>query len=61
MATINVQFSDATQSSVSAYFGCAPAAAAYENLGTLDSSDSRWAKFYNSMPKIIQECLPAIG
>lgn len=46
MAKINVQFTDATETVISAYFNGPQNEEAYANLGTVDTSDKRWATFF---------------
>ncbi|MFP3652308.1 MULTISPECIES: hypothetical protein [Burkholderia] len=48
MTTINVQFSDSTESEVVAYFASPQDPEAYQHLGTIDTSDARWASFYQN-------------
>lgn len=58
MTTITVQFSDASESTITAYFSDPQSRGQYENLGTVDTSDARWHAFYNGMPKVIQQGVP---
>lgn len=62
MTMINVQFADSTDAVVIAYLA-APVPEALEeywpNTGTLDTSDQRWATYYNMQPALIQAALPA--
>jgi hypothetical protein len=46
MAAINVQFSDSMGQKIVAYFSSPQDPSAYHNLGTVDTSDERWASFY---------------
>lgn len=48
MTTIYVQFSDSTEEIVIAYFASPQSESEYPNLGTVDSSDKRWAVFYGA-------------
>jgi len=48
MTLLNVQFSDSTKSKVIAYFAGQQDPAAYQNLGTVLTSDAMWATFYNA-------------
>ena len=48
MTSLNVQFSDSTESEVVAYFASPQDPEVYQNLGTVEASDARWAKFYGS-------------
>lgn len=47
MSTVFVQFSDATETTVIAVFGCAQNASAYPNQASIDSSDARYQAFAN--------------
>lgn len=49
---LNVQFSDATGSTVVAYFASPQDAGDYQNLGLIDQSDARWATFYEKVSEI---------
>jgi hypothetical protein len=44
---LNVQFSDSTESIIVAYFASPQSASDYANLGTVETSDARWATFYD--------------
>ncbi len=52
MTTLNVQFSDASKLTIVAYFACPQSDSAYPNLGTVESSDSRWTAFYSAVDGI---------
>lgn len=56
---LNVQFSDATQEIVLAYFGCPQDENAFPNQGTVAVSDARWKTFYASLPAMMQDALTA--
>ena len=58
MTTLNVQFTDSTEATIVAYFGCAQNPAVWANTGTVDSSDARWATYYNSITTSMQPYLP---
>ncbi|MET3654103.1 hypothetical protein ABIC75_003841 [Dyella japonica] len=58
---VNVQFADATNSVVITYFASPQDAGAYENLGTVATSDPQWASFYNSFAPNSQRNLPSPG
>jgi len=47
--TLNVQFSDSTESVVASYFGSPQDPKAFPNQGELVSSDARWKTFYGQM------------
>jgi hypothetical protein len=57
--SINVQFSDATDATIIAYFGCPQNATVYPNQRTVTTSDARWATFYDALPASAQQGLPA--
>jgi len=61
MQTINVQFSDDTDSTVVAYFAGPQDPTDYPHQGTLPTTDPRWAAFYNQVPVFIRGGLPAPG
>ncbi|MDN7488466.1 hypothetical protein QZM35_12230 [Burkholderia sp. AU45274] len=46
MTTLNVQFSDSTESTIISYFDSPQDSDQYENFGTVDTDDKRWATFY---------------
>ncbi|PKA72378.1 hypothetical protein ATI02_5430 [Pseudomonas baetica] len=48
MSNVIVQFSDATESTVVAYFASPQDSEVYACLGLIDVSDDRWAEFYDS-------------
>ncbi|WP_175725176.1 hypothetical protein [Burkholderia ambifaria] len=58
MTTLNVEFSDETESRIVAYFAAQQDPDVYENLGTVDTSDERWSIFYNAAGGVISG-LPA--
>ena len=58
MATVNIMFSDATETVVIAYFAGPQDPEFYPNQATMDTSDPRWKTFYESMPDYLQEWLP---
>lgn len=47
--TLNVQFADSSESTIDAYFASPQDPSAYANLGTVDTSDPRWASFYEAV------------
>ncbi|WP_157642633.1 hypothetical protein [Burkholderia ubonensis] len=59
MSTINVQFSDSTEKTIVAYFSGPQSASAYQNFGTVDASDARWAAFYAAQGAQTQALLPS--
>jgi hypothetical protein len=49
MGNVNVQFSDSSESAIVSYFSGPQDPSEYENLGTVDTDDARWAAFYAAM------------
>lgn len=58
MATVTVNFTDATSTTVCQYFAGPQDPSAYAFLGQLDTSDSRWSSFYELMSPETQAMLP---
>jgi hypothetical protein len=58
MSTINVQFSDASQSKIAAFFAVAQEQIDWPNQGVLDTADARWETFYKSLATVSQNGLP---
>jgi hypothetical protein len=56
---INVNFSDSTQTTIVAFFGCTQDASIFPNQGTVDASDARWKAFYEAQPIYARGLLPA--
>jgi deferrochelatase/peroxidase EfeB len=54
---LNVQFSDATETVIIAYFSGPQNATAYPNQGTVLPSDVRWATYYATLPAAVQATL----
>lgn len=59
--TLNVQFSDATETSIIAVFGARQNGSVYTNQGELASSDTRYSAYYDALPAWAQAALPAPG
>ncbi|KLU21978.1 hypothetical protein EOS_33090 [Caballeronia mineralivorans PML1(12)] len=59
MTTINVQFSDATEASVTSYFGCPQDPDLYPNQAEISASDARWKAYFEAQLASIQQYLPA--
>lgn len=59
MTTLNVQFTDSSESIIQSYFGNPQDETVYPNQGTVLSSDARWKAFVASMPALVQSELPA--
>jgi hypothetical protein len=59
MNTLNVQFSDATETTIVSYFGSPQDPVAWPNQGAVDASDERWKIYFDSQPPITQRLLPA--
>jgi len=50
MSTVlTVQFRDSSEESIITYFGSPQNAGDIQNLGTVDTADTRWAAFYEHM------------
>jgi len=59
MTTINVQFSDATETVVTGYAGCPQDENTWPHQGVISVSDPRWKTYYDAQhPAIIQPYLP---
>ncbi|MCO1384485.1 hypothetical protein [Burkholderia multivorans] len=58
MTTLNVQFSDSSETTIIVYFASPQSMSAYTNLGTVEASDARWAAFYQSMDSQARQYLP---
>jgi len=58
MSQINVQFSDASQTTVIAYLGSPQDPVHFHNQGQIEASDPRWKVYYDSLPPAMQEGLP---
>lgn len=59
--TLNVQFSDATESSIIAVFGAPQNGSAYPNQGEIGSGDTRYSAYYDALPTWARAALPAPG
>jgi hypothetical protein len=59
MATISVQFSDAKQTAIFAYFASPQETTVYQNQAQIDTVDSRYATHYNGLPAQFRLALPA--
>lgn len=57
MPNINVQFSDATETVIVSIFG-SPQDPSWQNQGTVEVSDERYAVYYNSLPPTMQQYWP---
>lgn len=55
---LNVQFSDSTDTKIIAYFGAPQDPAFWPNQGAVETSDARWATYYNGNVSL-QPYLPA--
>lgn len=55
---INVLFSDDSKKTIQGYFGSPQDQSAWPNYGQVDSSDARWASYYNSIPTEMRVGLP---
>lgn len=59
MATLNVQFTDASEETITSYFGAPQDPTQYPNQGTVSADDARWKAFYDSLPDMARDALPA--
>lgn len=57
--TLNVQFSDSTQETIISYFGSPQSASNYSNLGTVTTSDPKWAAYYATLSATAAGFFPA--
>lgn len=55
---LDVQFSDATESTIVSYFAGPQDPQVFPNQGQVDTSDSRWKTFFDSLPAYVQQYLP---
>lgn len=58
MTTINVQFSDSSETEIIGAFSCAQDNATFPNQGSVDLHDTRWVAYYNEQPALIQARIP---
>jgi hypothetical protein len=58
MTTLNVQFSDASETAIISYFGSPQDAEVWRDVGEVESSDPRWKAYYDAQLISIQEVLP---
>ncbi|BBS30113.1 hypothetical protein WP5S18C02_03190 [Enterobacter cloacae] len=58
MTTIYVQFSGKDEKDIVTYFSNPPLPDSFENLGTVDESDPRYAAFWSSFPVIVTQYWP---
>lgn len=61
MTTVNVQFADASKSKIISYFASPQDPESFENLGTVDLSSDLWRDYYESLPSLAQNGMPAPG
>jgi hypothetical protein len=59
MTTIDVQFSDSTNTTITSYFSSPQDVDVWPNSGQLDTSDARWKTFYSAQSAEIQAVIPA--
>jgi hypothetical protein len=59
MATVIVQFSDSTQKNIVSYFASPQDSLVWQNLGEVDTSDTRWVAFYDAACTYVQKNLPS--
>lgn len=56
---LNVQFSDASDQTIVAFFGSPQDPDVYPNLGLVNDSDSRWKTYYDAQSGMVKAYLPA--
>jgi hypothetical protein len=61
MSTINVEYSDGTETTVTGFFGSTQDPEVFPNQGTLETSDARWKTYYEAQPAAMQSMLPPPG
>lgn len=59
MTNLFVAFSDPTESKIIAWFASEQTIGAFPNMGEIDQSSPVWAAYYSSLPKTINEGMPA--
>lgn len=59
MTTINVQFSDATETTIVSYFAGPQDPAVFPNQGTVSQDDARYKTFFDGVYPEFQNGLPA--
>ncbi|WP_145562547.1 hypothetical protein [Yersinia aldovae] len=55
---INVQFSDETESVITALFGGPQSSDDFDFLGEVDANDARYIVFYDALPELFRRSLP---
>jgi hypothetical protein len=61
MTTVFVQFTDSKQTTIASVFGCAQDANVFQNQGQVDSSDQRYATYFNALNASFRMGLPVPG
>ena len=61
MESINVQFADDSEESIVSYFPGPQDPSAFPHQGTVESSDQRWATFYEILDPFTRSLLPSPG
>ncbi|KUZ95464.1 hypothetical protein WI40_17185 [Burkholderia ubonensis] len=59
MTTIYVQFTDASEQEIGGWFGMPQQLEAYPNCAEIDTTDSRWAAYYDAQPECARANMPA--
>ncbi|KWN11133.1 hypothetical protein [Burkholderia ubonensis] len=59
MTTNYVQFTDASEQEIGGWFGMPQQSGTYPNCAEIDTSDSRWATYYDAQPEYERAELPA--
>lgn len=59
MTTLNVQFQDSSNEVITSYFANPQDVSVFPNQGTVDTSDARYATFFEQLPPAMRAGLPA--
>lgn len=59
MTTVNVQFSDSSESTIISYFSSPQDPEVWPNTGTVETTDARWKTYYEAQSPNIQPYLPS--
>ncbi len=57
--TLNIQFSDSSESVIISLFSCPQDPKVWPNQGVVDTNDPRWKVYYDSQPPNLQQFFPA--
>lgn len=59
MDSLNVQFSDAKETTVISYFASPQDPETFPIQGTVTPADPRWVAYWNAVPTVARQYLPA--